>query len=616
LFDRIPDIPVLAQYQKARRRKESVSNLNPFSFQLRLFNPEALLRQCKFLEPVLFHPITAWLWCGLIIWALLRTSLRWDEIHAYAGLHMLSPRCLLLAWLAYPLMKVLHELGHAIAVQRWGGTVKEAGIGFFLLVPAPYIDASAATAFSTKWKRAAVSFAGIAVELALAAIALFFWCLLENGLLREAAFAVMAIGGLSTIVFNGNPLMRFDGYYILCDLFELPNLALRSQRWWTQLLRRFGGGVQGREELQARGSEHIWLCCYAPASWVYRVVLSIVILQWVVAKSVILGFVTLLWLGYSLIVRPVWGFLTQTFFGGQAFSQSQFRIYLVSGVLICILGVVFLFPIPVNTISEGVVWLPDQSHVRTSNDAQVSQILAQDGQQVIQGQALVVLEEPSLLIEKRRLLAQIASAESEQADAWNKEAQQGRNAAEQLVRLRTDLEQVDSRLNGLTLRSEADGRFVLPIQEDLIGRHLNKGALIAYVLSTKPATVRVAVTQDDFARIKSGAKSISVHLTELGNRYFNGQILRLDPAATRTLPSKVIGDHGGGSLQTDPNDPGGLTTLEPIFLIDVQVPELHNLYMGGRATVRFSFEDKPLADTLGLRIRQAFLKTFSSVKTS
>jgi putative peptide zinc metalloprotease protein len=285
-------------------------------------------------------------------------------------------------------------------------------------------------------------------------------------------------------------------------------------------------------------------------------------------------------------------------------------------ILVSALYAVILFPMPVSTVGAGVVWLPEQSQVRTSNDAQITQILVDDGQQVSKGQALVVLDEPSLLIEKRRLMAQIASAESQQADAWQKEAQQGRNATEQLVRLQSDLAQVEAKLNGLILRAEADGRFVLPIKEDLIGRHMSKGTLIAYVLGTEATTVRVAVTQDDIAQIRSGVTSISVHLAEFGNRYFNGQVLRLEPAATRTLPSKAIGDHGGGSLTTDSSDAGGMTTLEPIFLVDVIVPELRNLYMGGRATVRFSYEEMPLADTLLHRMRQAFLKTFSMVSAS
>ncbi|MGZ3238543.1 MAG: PqqD family protein [Burkholderiaceae bacterium] len=137
LFDRLPDLPVLAQRQKLQRRRERTDNLNPLAFRLRLFNPDPLLKKLSVWGFVLLHPVAIWLWCGLTGWALLHTILSWDEIHAYASAHLLTPRCLFLAWLAYPVMKCLHELGHGIAVHYWGGTVKEAGVGFFFADACP-----------------------------------------------------------------------------------------------------------------------------------------------------------------------------------------------------------------------------------------------------------------------------------------------------------------------------------------------------------------------------------------------------------------------------------------------------------------------------------------------
>ncbi|MGZ5781405.1 MAG: PqqD family peptide modification chaperone, partial [Burkholderiaceae bacterium] len=614
LFDRLPDLPVLAQRQKLQRRRERTDNLNPLAFRLRLFNPDPLLKKLSVWGFVLLHPVAIWLWCGLTGWALLHTILSWDEIHAYASAHLLTPRCLFLAWLAYPVMKCLHELGHGIAVHYWGGTVKEAGVGFFLLTPAPYVDASAATAFGTKWQRVAVSFAGIAVELALAAVALGLWSITETGVVRDMALVVMAIGGLSTILFNGNPLLRFDGYYILCDILELPNLASRSQQWWAEVMRSYlGGGQRGRSNarLQAYGSEHLWLMLYGPASWAYRVVISVVIVQWVAVKSVWLGLMAMLWLAFLLLLRPFWRGIAKLFSPIQSGRRGWHWPVTIAGVMTAALAALFFLPVPVSTIGTGVVWLPEQSQVRTENDAQVRAILARDGQQVRKGQALVTLDEPTLFTEKRRLQAQIASAETQQADAWKKEAQQGRDASDQVVRLENDLAQLEARLAGLTLHAEVDGTFVMPNQDEMIGRHVPKGTLIAYVLARDDATVRVAVSQDDIARIRAGVQTISVHLAGIGGRYFKGRLLRLEPAATRNLPGKAIGDHGGGSMVTDPADPSGLTTVEPFFLVDVQLPGFQSLYSGGRAMVRFGFDDRPLADTIAWRLRQLFLKTFA-----
>jgi len=128
-------------------------------------------------------------------------------------------------------VKALHELGHAYALKHWGGEVHELGLMFLVFLPVPYVDATGSASFGQKWQRALVGAAGIIVELLLSAIALFIWLNAEEGLVRAFAFNVMVIGGVSTVFFNGNPLLRFDGYYILSDLVEIPNLGDRSKRY-------------------------------------------------------------------------------------------------------------------------------------------------------------------------------------------------------------------------------------------------------------------------------------------------------------------------------------------------------------------------------------------------
>ena len=113
-------------------------------------------------------------------------------------------------------------------------------------MPVPYVDASAAAAFRSKWRRAFVGAAGMIVEMSLAALALIVWLTVEPGLLRAFAFNVMLIGGVSTLLFNGNPLLRYDGYYVLSDLVEIPNLAQRSTRYSCYLIQRYLFGARRR----------------------------------------------------------------------------------------------------------------------------------------------------------------------------------------------------------------------------------------------------------------------------------------------------------------------------------------------------------------------------------
>ena len=148
-------------------------------------------------------------------------------------------------WIAYPLVKGLHELGHGLTIQRWGGEVHELGLMLLVFIPVPYVEASAATTFPSKSRRMLVGAAGVMVELLLASLALLVWLSVEPGWVRDLAFDITVIGGVSALLFNGNPLLRFDGYYVFSDLLEIPNLASRSQRYYAYLGKRYLLGIAG-----------------------------------------------------------------------------------------------------------------------------------------------------------------------------------------------------------------------------------------------------------------------------------------------------------------------------------------------------------------------------------
>lgn len=141
---------------------------------------------------------------------------------------VLSSSNLFLLWFTYPVVKGIHEWAHGMAVKAWGGNVREMGLMFILFVPVPYVNASASYHFPSKWTCAMVSAAGIAAELLVGALATYVWLQVESELIHAIAFNIILIAGVSTLLVNGNPLMRYDGYFILSDLVEIPNLAQRS----------------------------------------------------------------------------------------------------------------------------------------------------------------------------------------------------------------------------------------------------------------------------------------------------------------------------------------------------------------------------------------------------
>ena len=226
----------------AQRRRSAV---NPFAFRLPLWDPDVWLERHVHRVRGLFGRASLWGLALIVALGVLLLALNADAVAAATRQHLGSGRLLLLMWLAYPLIKALHEMAHAFAVKAYGGQVHEVGITLLCLTPVPFVDASASGAFADKRERVAVVAAGIVVEVVLAAAALTLWLALQPGLLRDVAFAVVAVTGLSTLLVNGNPLLRFDGYFVATDALELPNLAQRSTRYWQLAIKRRLLGLQG-----------------------------------------------------------------------------------------------------------------------------------------------------------------------------------------------------------------------------------------------------------------------------------------------------------------------------------------------------------------------------------
>ena len=238
--DILPSIVELfRQVQTEQNRSWKKQFANPFLLRFRLWDPERFLQRWEFLISPLLTRNAFIFWLLIVLSAMIMAVLHWPELSGRLSDQLFNPSNLLLLWLVYPLVKLCHEFGHAFAVKKWGGEVHEMGIILIALTPLPYVEASASAVFPDKQQRISVAAMGMIVELLLASLALFVWLNVEPGLVSALAYNVMLIGGVSTVLFNGNPLLRYDGYFILADLIELPNLGQRSNRYLGYLLQKY-----------------------------------------------------------------------------------------------------------------------------------------------------------------------------------------------------------------------------------------------------------------------------------------------------------------------------------------------------------------------------------------
>ncbi len=392
-----PDtLEIFRRQDRQQRMKWKQRLWNPLALRFPLVDPDRFLARWLWLVRPLFGWVGAITWLTMVTTAVVLIGVHWQELSSNSVERILATQNMLLLFLIYPVVKALHELGHAFATKIWGGEVHELGITLLVLMPIPYVDASSASAFRDKRQRMLVGAAGMIVELFLASLALFVWLSVEPGTVRDIAYNVMLIGGISTILFNANPLLRFDGYYIFADAIDIPNLAGRSQKHIGYLLLRYVFGVgDATSPAMARG-ERTWFVVYGVAAFAYRMVIMFVIIVFVAGKFFVIGVLLAIWAIITQVIIPA-AKRVAFLFTNPRIGRQRVRALTTSGLtLAALLVVIVLLPVPSWTRAEGVVWLPEESYVRAGTDGFIRRVIADPDSPVRIGEPLIECEDPLL----------------------------------------------------------------------------------------------------------------------------------------------------------------------------------------------------------------------------
>ena len=611
--DVAPDtLELLSRYDRHERSRWKRRFWSPLAIRVPLLDPERLLAR---LLP-LARPLLGWLgflvWLAVVITGALLAALHWPDITEDVVDRALAPHNLVWLWLVYPLVKALHELGHGLATKHWGGEVHEMGIMFLVFMPVPYVDASAASAFREKRRRMVVGGAGIMVELFLAAVALMVWLNVEPGAVRTMAYNVMLIGGVSTLLFNGNPLLRFDGYYVLADAIEIPNLGPRSNQYIGYLFKRYLlGADQPRSPVSARG-ERGWFVGYGIASFVYRMFIMFAIVMFVAQKFFVIGVLLAIWAICTQLVVPAAKALAKGF-TDPSLKRRRGRVALVLSLAAVLLaGALFAVPAPLWARVDGIVWVPEDSQVRAGADGFVRRLLVAHRSAVRRGDPVLETEDPFLDARVRVLEARSRELEARLTAELVGDRVKAAITRDELAAVSADLERARERLAELVVTSPADGVLIVPDAQDLPGRFLRQGEVVAFVTANENPIVRVCVSQDDIGLVRERLRSVSAMVADWRAEPMPALIERIVPAGTQRLPNRALGTAGGGSVPVDPRDEEGLRTLERVFEIDVALLETPPAsHIGRRVHVRFDLGAEPLAVQWYRSLRQLFLERFS-----
>jgi putative peptide zinc metalloprotease protein len=607
--------PNIAELFSRSEREERVrfqrSYGNPMAIRLSLWDPDSFLNFIRGLTHFVWGRWGAALWLATVVPALFLVPAHWPELSGDFSDHILSVNNLFALYLVFPILKALHELGHATATKAGGGEVHDMGVIFLVLLPIPYVEASAATVFTSKYERAIVGAAGVLVETFVAALAFYLWLLVEPGLVRAVLFNVMVIAGVSTLIFNGNPLLRYDAYYILADLIEMPNLAGRSLRYWGYLFERYVLGVREAEAPNGSFSEKVWFLFYGLASSVYRVLVSVFIALFIAGKFFFVGILLAIWAAIAMVLMPVIKGVRYLGTNPRLGRHRSRAILIMSGIIATLAIFLTSVPVPNHTATEGVVWLPEEAPVRAGTSSFLTTFLVKPGTKVASGEPLIRCHDPELEAQLESGEAKVAELEASLASKAAVDRAKAQIERDKLRHERVRLDEVRGRVAELVVRARTDGIFVAPQSADMPGRFYRKGELLGYVIGKAPPIARVVIPQDRVDHIRMSTDQIEVRLVNRPGETFTGRIIRAVPAGDEYLPSRALATEGGGDIATDPRESKGPRALQRVFQFDIAIEgHLPFEHFGQRVYVRFDHQKLPLSVQWYRDIRLLFLSHF------
>ncbi len=609
-----PDAEGLFNRHSKRVTREVRGYLMNFLFiKIPLFDPDRILERWVSVFGKLFT------WYGLLLWmALIATGLyfivgRTSELVS-SGENVLDPGNLIWLYIGTSIIKVFHEFGHGFACKKYGkdsgtgGEVHTMGVMLLVFTPLPYVDASSAWALKSKWQRAIVGAGGMIVELGIAAIAAIVWAHTGPGPIHAIAFNMMFVASVSTLLFNANPLLRFDGYYILSDLISIPNLAQRSKDYLYYLVKRYAWGVKRARSSANTTGERYWFIFYGIASTIYRVFISIRILMFISEKLLFIGAVLAVAAFAAWVLVPLGKFLHYLATSPELTRVRPRAVLTTAVVFAALIAGVGFVPVDDHYRLEGVIEPVDMEFVHAGTDGFVTDVLPTN-QPVEANAALPLLHmaNPDLEDELSILEVQQAQVERYRLMALDRGEHSQKQALDEHRRAKAArIATVRKQVQDLTRPPRRTGTWVAPHAEKLPGMYLRQGEKVGLIASLDRVLIR-AVAEQPVADVlikelegsgREDLRRVEIRLHGRPDLRLEGTVeLPIARAGTLQLPSAALGYAVGGSVQTDPQDQQGRAAAEPFFEVRI-TPDPDTgvrLLSGQRVVVRLSLSAKPLA---------------------
>jgi putative peptide zinc metalloprotease protein len=517
------DSPEQAKVLIRRRRKNRWKKLwqflaNILYIKIPVIDPEKLLTGMYPYFRWIFTPYFVTFSVGMMLAALTLVISQWTTFSARLPdfQSFFNWRTIVYFWCSLAIIKIIHEFGHGLTAKHFGGEVHEMGMLFLVLTPALYCDVTDSWLLPSKWKRIWISAAGIYVECFLASLATFVWWNTEQGLLNSLSLATMFICSVNTILFNANPLLRYDGYYVMADWLEIPNLRIKSTQFFTYLFQEKVLGLEVPVQSYMPRSRRFLFVFYAISSYLYRwlVTFSILFFLYKFLQPYKLGSISAMMAIGSLVPlvgMPVYQMFKFVRTPGRMRKVKKARAAAFAVALVVIVAGILLFPTPLRVQGTLVLTAAKPEEIYAEVPGRLVELKVRDGEWVKKDTVIATLSNP----EKARELIQL---QEQQAVNFSKALWFGassdldsRGQKVQHERLARDLEpainKVIEQIEMLTLMSHRDGQVMGVPHPETTGQWVKPGKPFCEVGDPHQLEAHLILDQADIDLVRVGRRA-------------------------------------------------------------------------------------------------------------
>jgi putative peptide zinc metalloprotease protein len=542
---------------------------NYLFFRLPLVQPDGWLGRTVHLTDVFF---TRGFWCLVVIVLGVDLYLLGRDWHAYTEsfVRLLTPQGLFGSALALTFAKLIHELGHAYTAKRYGVRVPAMGIAFLVMWPFPFTDTGETWKLANRRKQLTVASAGVIAELTLAVFASLAWAISPEGSLKGVFFVLATTSWLMTLAVNASPFMRFDGYFVLSDALDFPNLHERSfacARWWFRTT--LFGLPDPLPEPTLSSRQRRWLIAFASITRLYRLVVFfgialLVYHMFFKLLGVVMMVVELWWFILAPIVREcrdVW--------------QQRGGVRLAAGPLLGMLALVtfliWLVPMSKQVSAPGILRAAQEQSVFAPFPARLETVDVSEQQPVAAGTLLIRLDAPDLKLRGEQAEVAIASARAELARTPASETQQESRAVLErlLAESLASREAVQAEKEQQILRTFHAGT-VRDLPSDLVpGRWVHPNQLLMRVVSSRGSLIEAFVSERQVRAIAPG-QAVRFYSSRPNVPTVIGRVLAVDKTPIKEITRPLLASVNGGDIPVKPSPRGALIAQDAVFRVTIQ----------------------------------------------